>query len=205
VLQLVAGLIHIDRFTANSTLTLNYFGGGLLMLVVFAYPLIAGIRGRLPKASAEAPFATMMPWQPHPLLRDGLAFFAGALIVLGLAFVILGGNAKGLWFDAKGMTPLTARLFASPLIGLGLGMGLVARAADWREVMIPAVGMVTIGVLATLALVLSGVDFAPQSPLAWLVAALPLILLIVGLVLLQSRPRPSPGASAQAMRTRKAA
>jgi len=105
------------------------------------------------------------------------------------------------------MTPLTARLFASPLIGLGLGMALVARAADWREIMIPAVGMVTIGVLATLALVLSGADFAPQSPLAWLVAVLPLILLTVGLALLQSRPRPSPGAhaAAQARRTHKAA
>jgi hypothetical protein len=207
VLQLVAGVIHIDRFAANSTLTLNYFGGGLLMLVVFAYPLIAGSRGRLPKASAEAPFATSMPWRPHPLLRDGLAFLAGALIVLGLAFLILGGNAKGLWFDAKGMTPLTARLFASPLIGLGLGMALVSGAADWREIMIAAIGMVTIGVLATLALVLSGADFAPQSPLAWLVASLPLILLIVGLVLLQSRPPSSPDAhaSAQAMRTRKAA
>jgi len=69
-LQLLAGVIHIDRFTANSTLTLNYFGGGLLMLVVFAYPLIAGSRGRLPKASAEAPFATPMPWRPPPFLAQ---------------------------------------------------------------------------------------------------------------------------------------
>jgi hypothetical protein len=38
------------------------------------------------------------------------------------------------------MTPLTARLFASPLIGLGLGMALVSRATDWREIMIPAMG-----------------------------------------------------------------
>jgi hypothetical protein len=155
VLQLLAGLIHIDRFAANSTITLNYFGGGLLMLLVFAYPLFAGSRGRLPQAFPERPFAAPMPWRRHPSLRDGLAFLAGALIVLGLAFLILGGNAKLLWFDAKGMTPLTARLFASPLIGLGLGIALVSRAADWREIMIPAVGMVTIGVLATLALVLS--------------------------------------------------
>jgi len=48
---------------------------------------------------------------------------------------------------------------------------------------------------------------AVASPLAWLVASLPLILLIVGLVLLQSRPPSSPDAhaSAQAMHTRKAA
>jgi hypothetical protein len=55
--------------------------------------------------------------------------------------------------------------------------------------------MVTIGVLATLAIVLSGENFAPQSPLALLVAALPLILLMVGLVLLRSRPRPLPKAA----------
>ena len=207
VLQLIAGFIHIDRFTANSTLTLNYFAGGLAMLVVFAYPLIAASRGRLPQVFAAAPFAAPMPWRPHASLRDVLAFFAGALIVLGLAFLVLGGNAKALWFDDKGMTPLTARLFASPLVGLGLGMALVSRAADWREIMIPAVGIVTIGVLATLALVLSRADFAPQSPLAWIVAALPVILLAIGLALLWSRPPPprSAHSSAQAMRMRKAA
>ena len=36
--------------------------------------------------------------------------------------------------------------------------------------MIPAVGMVTIGVLAMLAINLSSDSFAPQSSLAWLVA-----------------------------------
>jgi hypothetical protein len=207
VLQLLAGLIHIDRFAANSTITLNYFGGGLLMLVVFAYPLIAGARGRLSEAFPGAPFAAPMPWRPHPLLRDGIAFLAGAVIVLGLAFITLGGNAKALWFDAKGMTPLTARLFASPLIGLGLGMALVLRAPDWREIMIPAVGLVTIGVLATLALALGRDSFAPQSPLAWLIAALPLVLLAIGIVLLRSRPQASPDAhaTAQAIRMRKAA
>jgi hypothetical protein len=207
VLQLLAGVIHIDRFAANSTITLNYFGGGLAMLVVFGYPLIAGSRGRLPQAFPETPFAAPMPWRPHPALRDALGALGGMLIVLGLAFLILGGSAKLLWFDAKGMTPLTARLFASPLIGLGLGMALAAQASDWREIMIPAVGMVTIGVLATLALVLSGESFAPQSPLAWFVAALPLILLVIGLILLGSRPPSSPDAhaAAAAMRMRKAA
>jgi len=127
--------------------------------------------------------------------RDGTRLCPAQAEVAGLAFLILGGSAKALWFDAKGMTPLTARLFASPLIGLGLGMALVSRATDWREIMIPAMGMVTIGVLATLAIVLSGENFAPQSPLALLVAALPLILLMVGLVLLRSRPRPLPKAA----------
>jgi len=86
-------------------------------------------------------------------------------------------------------------------------MALASCAADWREIMIPAIAMVTIGVLATLALVLGRGDFVSQSPLAWFVAALPLIMLVIGLTLLWSKPRPLPGAhaSAQAMRMRKAA
>jgi len=52
VLHLLAGLIHVDRFTANSTITLNYFGGGLTMIVVFAYPLIAGSRGASAQSAA---------------------------------------------------------------------------------------------------------------------------------------------------------
>jgi hypothetical protein len=206
VLQLLAGVIHFDRFAGDSLVTLNYFGGGLLMLVTFAYPLVAGSQGRLPRVSPGAPFAAPSPWHPPAIARNGLAFLAGILIVLGLAFLVLGGQAKALWFDAAGMKPLTARLFASPLIGLGLGMFLVSRARDWREIMIPAVGMLTIGVLAMLAINLSSDSFAPQSSLAWLVAALPVVLFLVGLALLVSRPEPSPGArEAKATRLRKAA
>ena len=72
---------------------------------------------------------------------------------LGLVFLMHGANARPLWFDASGITPLTARLFASPLTGLGLGLILVARAKDWRAVLVPAVGMATIGILGTLSLV----------------------------------------------------
>ena len=207
VLQLVAGAMHFDRFDPHSAVTFNYFGGGLLMLVVFGYPLIAGSKGALPKVKPNAPFALPMPWHPRPVVRDGLAFLGGLLVVLGSIFLILGGQAKAFWFDAQGMTPLTARLFASPLIGLGLGMSLVSRAKDWREIAIPAVAMTTIGVLATLALVLSAGSFAPQSPLAWLIAGLPALLLVIGIALLLSRPRRSPTGDeeAVAIRLRKAA
>jgi hypothetical protein len=45
VLQLLAGVIHHDRFPTDSLVTLNYFGGGLLMAVAFGYPIWAGWRG----------------------------------------------------------------------------------------------------------------------------------------------------------------
>ncbi len=74
------------------------------------------------------------------------------------------------------MPPLTARLFASPLTGLGLGLMLVSRASDWRAAAIPAVGMCTIGIVVLLAFALGHADFAPRTPLAWIVAATPVVL-----------------------------
>jgi hypothetical protein len=191
-LQLVAGLIHLDRFAAGSMVTLNYFGGGLLMLVTFGYPLIAGSQGRLPPAKPGALFGTQRPWRPRPHVRDAIAFAGGAFLVLGLAFLVLGGDARPLWFDTEGLKPLTARLFASPLIGLGLGLSLVSRAKDSRAIMVPAVGMITIGVLATLSIALSFECFTPQSPLAWGVAGSPILLLVIGLALLFLRPSGPP-------------
>ena len=105
----------------------------------------------------------------------------GFYVGLGLVFLMHGANAKSFWFDASGITPLTARLFASPLTGLGLGLALVARAEDWRAVFVPAIGMVTIGILGTLSLVIDRADFMPQSAGAWLTAATPPLLLLVGL------------------------
>jgi hypothetical protein len=187
VLQLLAGAIHHDRFAPDSLVTLNYFGGGLLMAATFAYPLIAARREGLPPATSQQALAESMPWIIPSFARTGLAGLGGLYLAFGFAFLILGAAAKPLWFDAAGLTPLTARLFASPLTGLGLGLILVSRASDWREIMVPAIGMVTIGVVGTLSLILDRANFAPQSALAWLVAATPSILFLVGLALLWSR------------------
>jgi hypothetical protein len=187
VLQLLAGAIHHDRFAPDSLVTWNYFGGGLLMAATFGFPLIVARRDGLPPASPSQPFAGSMPWMTPSAARTSLAALGGFYFVLGIAFLVLGAAAKPLWFDAAGLTPLTARLFASPLTGLGLGLMLVSRASDWREIMVPAIGMVTIGIVGTLSLMLDCATFAPQSGVAWLVAATPPILLLVGVVLLLSR------------------
>jgi hypothetical protein len=205
VLQLLAGAIHHDRFAPDSLVTWNYFGGGLLMAATFAYPLIAARREGLPPVTSQQPLAEPMPWMVPSLARTSLAGLGGVYLVLGLAFLILGAAAKPLWFDAAGLTPLTARLFASPLTGLGLGLILVSRANDWREIMVPAIGMVTIGVVGTLSLILDRANFAPQSAAAWLVAATPPVLFLVGLALLWSRPDQPDKRTSSAMKMRKAA
>ncbi len=53
---------------------------------------------------------------------------------------------------------------------------------------VPAIGMITIGVVGTLSLVLDRASFLPQSGAAWFVAATPLVLFVIGLALLWSRP-----------------
>src|SRR4029078_2162834 len=116
VLQLLAGAIHHERFPTDSLVTLNYFGGGLLMAIAFGYPLWAGLRGALPPAKERSPLgAVLLPWHPPFSARAGLGILGGVYVGLGLVFLMYGANAKPLWFDASGITPLTARLFASPL------------------------------------------------------------------------------------------
>jgi hypothetical protein len=189
VLQLLAGLVHADRFSAVSLTTVNYFGGGLLMMIAFAYPLWAGVAGRLPEAPARGPLAAPLPWLPSAPVRWALRVVAVVYVLLGIFFLLAGGNAAGLWIDAKGMTPLTARLFCSPLIGLGLGLFLCSRATDWRAVAVPAVGLVTIGVAGAASLLIDRDSLVLPTPWAGLVAATPPLLLVIGIAILASRPR----------------
>lgn len=189
VLQLAAGVIHVDKFAGGGLTTVNYFGGGLLLLGVMGYALFAGLSGRLRPVSPRAPLAADEPWDAGVAGRVVLQLLAVIYVALGAAFLVLGKAAAGMWIDSGGLTPLTARLFASPLMGLGLGMFLCSRATDWRAVCVPAVGMVTIGVCGTLSLWLDRATFAPHNIVAWTVAATPLTLLVVGGGLLVSRRR----------------
>jgi hypothetical protein len=72
------------------------------------------------------------------------------------------------------VTSLTLRLFASPTTGLALGLWLITRARHWREVAIPAAGLVTIGVTGTAAILLELGQLAPSTPLGYYVAITPL-------------------------------
>jgi hypothetical protein len=183
VLQLAAGAMHVDRFGANLPMTVNYFGGGALMLGVLGYGLWMGWRDKLPAADDGA---AVEWWRPRAL-RIALDILGIAFVSLGAVFFVEASQAPLLWLDAKGITPLTARLFSSPLVGLGLGLMLVSRATDWRAAAIPAVGMCTIGIVVLAAFALGHADFSPRTTLAWIVAATPLALCAAGTTILLSR------------------
>lgn len=189
IFQLVAGLIHIDRFDLGTMMSLNYFGGGVMMMALFGYVLWAGANNRLAEASQSAPFAEILPWDPGKAFKSTLIILAAIYVILGTAFLFLGKAAAPMWIDAAGMTPLTARLFASPLIGLGLGLWLVTRSTDWRAVMVPAIGMATIGFTGTLAMLLELDNLAIKNVIAVAVALTPVTLLAVGSAILILRSK----------------
>ncbi len=185
ILQLAAGLVHFGQFDLTSLTTWNYFGGGGIVLVVLALALISG--QSLGKAVQSH----------HPFLRGDLRLnisnvgktifrlISILFVILGVLFFFLGENASGLWFEAEGnLTGLTARLFASPMVGLGIAAWMISSSRLWREVAIPAVGMCTFGIAGIVTLLLESVSVQPPTVLGYIIAAAPLILFGMGIYLL---------------------
>ncbi|MBC7879385.1 MAG: hypothetical protein H7Y59_19625 [Anaerolineales bacterium] len=185
VLQLAAGFIHFSNFDIASPTTWNYFGGGGILLIIL---FIAVIRGE----TLGEPVSTY-----HPFLRGdtklnidsigNTAFRAVSIlfILLGVIFFILGENADWLWFEAAGnLTSLTARLFASPMIGLGIASWIITISPYWRQVRIPAVGLCTFGIAGILTLILESASVQPPSPFGYIMVAAPIILFAMGIYLL---------------------
>ena len=184
VLQVLAGLIHLDRFDFRRLITWNYFGGGILLLVLLAAAL--ALHGRLGQPADAGPAwlggERSLDLDPGKLL---LRLLAVIYFVWGLAFLVLGNGAASLWFEAPGLaTSLTLRLFASPIMGLALGMWLITTARHWRDVVIPAVALTTIGLTGSFAIGVEWASVRPPGPLGYVTAATPLLLLLVGVYLL---------------------
>jgi hypothetical protein len=187
VMQLVAGFMHIGRFDFSRMVTWNYFVGGALMMVAFAVVLI--FHDSLGKPVNDQP-----DWVQagRPLVLGGVSrllilLFAVFYLGLGCVFFFLGAGAAPFWFEPLGkLTPLTARLFASPTMGLVLALWLITRARYWSEVLIPAVGMITFGLSGVVALALGWSAVAPPTVLGYVTAATPALMFLIGLFLLST-------------------
>jgi hypothetical protein len=185
VVQLIAGFIHIGRFDFTRLVTWNYFGGGAVMMVAFALVLIFHQSLGKPVSSEPTWVRADVPLAMGVVPRTVILVFAITYLGLGGIFFFLGAGASNFWFEEVGnLTPLTARLFASPTMGLVLALWLITRARGWSEVLVPAIGMVTSGLGGTIALILSRSSVAPPTLLGYLTAATPVILFLIGLFLL---------------------
>jgi len=198
VMQLVAGFIHINRFNFDRAITWNYFGGGAMMMVAFASVLIFHNSLGKPVSSEPAWIHSGTPLTLSGIARNVIMVFAILYLALGCIFFVLGSDASPFWFEATGqLTPLTARLFASPTMGLVLALWLITRARAWSDVLIPSVGMTTFGLSGLTALILGRSAFAPPTLIGYFTAATPVLLFLIGLFLLsQGRrgqaPKPIP-------------
>jgi hypothetical protein len=187
VFQLGAGVIHLDRFDFSQFPTWNYFAGGSALLLVYTYALIRG--HQLGERVTDAPrfLPTNIPLNLGSPALYTLRILSVAFIVLGTTFLVLGPDAAPLWFEADGeLTPLTARLFASPMIGLALALWLISRSEWWSQIAIPAIGLATFGVAGSFALLLELGSVDPPSLFGYFTAALPVLLLVIGASLLAS-------------------
>src|SRR5262249_5380627 len=80
VVQIAAGVLHLDRFGSKPVMAANYFAGGVIMLAVLIYAVWAGQSGRLP-AAASAGWAKPMAWNvPQPVRL--------VLVALGILYVV---------------------------------------------------------------------------------------------------------------------
>jgi hypothetical protein len=185
VLQVLAGLIHLDRFDFRRPITWNYFGGGLLLLVLLAVALARRSTLGRPVNGEPAWPGGDRPLAIGTVARLILRLLAAIYFVWGLAFLIFGNSAAALWFEQAGVaTSLTLRLFASPIMGLALGMWLITGGSKWREAAIPAAGMTLIGLTGSFAIAVEWSSVSPPTPLGYVTAATPLCLLLAGLYLL---------------------
>ncbi|MEO8358155.1 MAG: hypothetical protein ABI621_19800 [Chloroflexota bacterium] len=185
VLQLAAGLIHFSNFDIASPTTWNYFGGGGLLLIVLAIAVIRGETLGEP-ASIYHPFLHgEKKLSIDSVGKNAFRAISVLFILLGVTFFILGENAGWLWFEADGnLTSLTARLFASPIIGLGIAAWIITLSSYWRQVRVPAVGMCTFGAAGILTLILESASVQPPTPFGYIIVAAPFILLGMGIYLL---------------------
>jgi hypothetical protein len=185
VFQLLAGLIHFERFDFSQFTSWNYFGGGSALMLMFIYVLARGRYIGRPVSDGRRYLPVTLPLELGPAARSILTALAGIFVVVGVVFLYLGPDAAPLWFEADGrLTPLTARLFGSPLIGLGLGIWLITRSSYWHAVAIPAAGMVTFGIAGAIAFVLGWGEIDPPSVFGYFIVALPLVLFAIGASLL---------------------
>ena len=185
VLQILVGLIHISRFDFTRLITWNYFGGGGLLGLVLMVALLRGASlGRTVNG-----WPRLLRGEAHlaigPVGRVVILAFALIYCLIGLALLVLGEGGTWLWMEAAGQaTALTLRLFASPTTGLALGLWQITRARYWREAAIPGAGLFTIGLTASLAVLLELGSVMPSTPFGYYVALTPFIMLLLGIYLL---------------------
>jgi hypothetical protein len=176
VLTLLATLLHFDQFHFHAGGSVAR-GAAWLWLAIYA--------GDPPAILVLLLFQLRRPGGDPPRLHRLERWYRGLLLLLGLVALGMGialfvapDAAKKAWSWA--LTPLTARAVAAWLIGLGLVALAAVREDDWDRIRPVTYGLVTLGLLQSIALARYGDEVRWGSPTAWVFVAFLLVVLLAG-------------------------
>ena len=124
-LTLAATVLHFDRFHEQRPITWFWVG---TYVVVPAFFVVFSARQFL-APGVDPPRAALLPGWARGLLATEAIVFTG----IGLALFVSPDGAHGLW--AWELTPLTARIVAAWLVGLGIGAAHAVVENDWYRVL----------------------------------------------------------------------
>jgi hypothetical protein len=169
LLSLAATFMHHDRFDFESVFGWAWLGAYIafptvVLAVVSEQRRVAG------GASPRQPFPAWMTWT--------LAALGTTLVAAALALFLQPEETADLWPWA--LTPLTGRIIAAWVAGLGVAAALAAWEGCWRRYYPVAAWLAAIAALQLLALAVYGGDVAWDEPYGWVYLGVVLVVLAVG-------------------------
>jgi peptidoglycan/LPS O-acetylase OafA/YrhL len=169
LLSLVATFMHHDRFDFES-----FFGWAWLVAYI-AFPAVALVVASEQRrvAGGESPRQPFPPW-----MTWALAAHATVLVAAALALFLQPEETAELWPWA--LTPLTGRIVAAWVGGIGVAAALAAWEGCWRRYHPVAAWLAAVAAFQLLALAVYGGDVDWGEPYGWVYLGVVLTLLAVG-------------------------
>jgi hypothetical protein len=169
LLSLAATFMHHDRFDFESV-----FGWAWLAAYI-AFPTVVLVIASEQRRAVGGP----SPRQAFPAwMTWALAALATTLVAAGLALFLQPEDTAELWPWA--LTPLTGRIVAAWVAGIGVGAALAAWEGCWRRFYPVAAWMAAVAAFQLLALAIYGGDVDWGEPYGWVYLGVVLDVLTLG-------------------------
>lgn len=177
-LTALATVLHLDLFHLSSAIATARGAAWVWLLVYILDPIAMTVVWSLQvrEPGEDPPRTSALPgWYGAVILVEGVA-----LVVLGVALFVAPSTAAHIW--PWPLTPLTARMSAAWLVGLGITMVCAAGEADWDRIRPASVGLIALVVLQGIAIARYSDAIAWTTPQARGYLALLTLNLVVGIV-----------------------
>jgi len=186
-LTLIATLLHLSLFHlhAGSGTARGAAWAWLAIYVLdpIALSILWFLQVRVP--GRDRPSERPLPaWYRVTLVLESFL-----LVLVGITLFVAPSAAPHVW--PWPLTPLTSRMSAAWLLGLGITAGTAAGENDWRRIRPAVAGLIALVAFQSIALMRFGGDVLWSAPIAWAYAAALGVNLVLGVVgAEQARTRP---------------